>query len=257
MTLTFLGTGTSQGVPMIGCPCPVCHSTDPRDNRTRSSVLIQRDGFAVLIDTTPDLRAQAIRENLRRVDAVIITHPHADHIMGFDDLRRFCEMTRRNMPVYASRETFVRLHEIFGYAFDENNKVSGYLHADAHEINGPFQLGGIEFTPLPLPHGSLTTLGFLIAQNGEKRAAYLNDCGSVPDDVLRAIEETPVLIIDGLRDGPHPSHLTIAQAVAVGQRARAGKTYLIHLTHDKSHVERQKEMPKNCFISYDGLKLEL
>lgn len=242
---------------MIGCDCEVCKSSDPRDSRMRCSVLLEDENTKALIDTPPEFRLQAIRENLKTLDAVVITHAHADHIMGFDDLRRFCEMSGKTMPVYGTKEALERLTQIFYYAFDDSEKCKGYLRAVAHEITGKFQIGNIEFTPLPLPHGAWTSLGFVFSKNSEKRCAYLNDCKSVPDEILQQLENIPVLIIDGLRDKPHPTHMTVAEAIAVSQKTHAQKTYITHLTHEKLHIAREKELPKNCFLSYDGLELVL
>lgn len=256
MRITFLGTGTSQGVPIIGCDCAVCESSDPKDHRTRSSIFLE-DDVKVLIDTAPDFWSQAIRENIKEVDAAIITHAHADHMMGFDDLRRFCEMNDKTMPIYGATETIARLKQIFFYAFDKKPVSPGYLHAEAHEIHGNFKIGGIEFLPFPLPHGTITTLGFIFVKNGQKRAAYFNDCKTITDEAMRAIENIPVLIIDALRNNPHPGHLTVAEAIVISQKVRAKKTYLTHLTHEKSHIQRQNELPENIFMSYDGLKLDV
>jgi phosphoribosyl 1,2-cyclic phosphate phosphodiesterase len=257
MKLTFLGTGTSQGVPMIGCDCPVCRSTDPRDQRTRSSVFVQAGGATVLIDTTPELRVQALRENLMRIDAVVYTHAHSDHAMGFDDLRRFCDINGGTLPVYANEPTFARLREAFGYAFDPANTIPGYVHPDPRLIEGPFTIGPIEFVPLPVPHGRMTTLGFLLRTDGKDRAAYISDCAAVPDPIRAQLMDIPVLILDGLREHPHPTHLCIPEAIAVAQAVRAGTTYLTHLTHNISHAARSQTLPKGVLLAYDGLTLEL
>ena len=176
LTVTVLGSGTSQGVPMIGCRCPVCQSTDPRDKRTRSSIYLATPQAKILVDTTPDLRQQALREGLDHLDAVLFTHPHADHIMGFDDLRRFCEMQGGPLPIYGSAETLEQIERIFYYAFNPKEVVPGYVHVMPHVVTEPFELGGIEITPLPVPHGAVSTLGFLFSRGGRKLLAYLSDC---------------------------------------------------------------------------------
>lgn len=255
MKVTFLGTGTSQGVPMIGCTCPVCTSTDPRDNRMRSALWIE-DDQSFVIDTPPDFRIQALRAGILRLDAAVFTHAHADHIMGFDDLRRFSEINGGSFPVYASPETMDRLRHVYDYAFDSSNTVSTYLHPVPHLITGPFFLGSLELVPLPVPHGRTTTLGFLFRRQGRKLGVYLNDCASVPSDVLDLIMDTPCLIIDGLRDAPHPTHLSIGQAVEVSRQCRAGTTYLTHMTHEKSHATRLTELPPGILPAHDGLVLE-
>ena len=256
LTVTVLGSGTSQGVPMIGCRCPVCLSPDPRDQRTRSSIYLAAPQGTILVDTTPDLRRQALRENLDHLDAVFFTHPHADHIMGFDDLRRFCEIQGEALPIYGSAETLSQLERIFFYAFNPKKLVPGYAHVLPHVISGPFELGGIEITPLPVPHGAVSTLGFLFSRAGRKLLAYLSDCAAVPDPVRALIHGVEVLIIDGLRDKPHPTHLTVAGAVEVAQAIAARRSYLTHLTHEKTHVDRQRDLPAGIEVAYDGLKIE-
>jgi phosphoribosyl 1,2-cyclic phosphate phosphodiesterase len=257
MKLTILGSGTSQGVPMIGCECTVCQSPDPKDKRSRSSIYIESE-VKILIDTPPDIRNQCISAKINQVDAVIITHAHADHIMGFDDLRRFCDMTHQKLPVYVSTSNFVRLNEIFYYTFDPNNTVKGYLHADYIPINNnSFTIGDLTFYPTPLPHGEITTTGLVIEKNGKKIIAYYNDCKEVPPPAMNLAQNIPILIIDGLRDTIHPTHLSIGEALEISKKLNAGKTYLTHLTHEKLHVQRSTEMPANCFVSYDGLQLEI
>jgi phosphoribosyl 1,2-cyclic phosphate phosphodiesterase len=256
MTVTVLGSGTSQGVPMIGCKCHVCQSPDPRDKRTRSSIFIAAPRGNILIDTTPDLRQQSLREGLDRLDAVVFTHPHADHIMGFDDLRRFCEIEGAPLPIYGSAETLEGIQHTFHYAFNPRKIVPGYVHVLPKVIDGRFELGGIDFTPLPVPHGMVNTLGFLLLLQGRKMLAYLSDCASVSEAVREVISGCEVLIIDGLRDKPHPTHLTVGGAIEVAQSVRAGRTYLTHQTHEKRHAERMSELPQGIEVAYDGMKLE-
>jgi phosphoribosyl 1,2-cyclic phosphate phosphodiesterase len=242
---------------MVACDCPVCRSTDPRDNRTRSSIYVKSPEIVFLVDTSPDLRAQVIRENIMRVEAVVYTHEHADHIFGFDDLRRFCDENGGVMPVYAPSDTLQRLQMTFDYAFDPKLKIRGYVHAEPHVIDGPFQLGGWTLTPLPVPHGRFTTNGYLFEREGRKRLVYLSDCKSVPDAVKSLIRDVPLLIIDGLRDAPHPTHLTVAEAIEVAREVGAGQTYLTHLTHEKSHAQRLAELPEGITLAYDGLRLRV
>jgi phosphoribosyl 1,2-cyclic phosphate phosphodiesterase len=256
MIVTVLGSGTSQGVPMIGCKCPVCRSTDPRNKRTRSSIFVETPSAKILIDTTPDMRQQALREGLDSLDAVILTHPHADHIMGFDDLRRFCDIKGGPLPLYGSAATLQGIERIFHYAFNPKKLVPGYVHVTPHVIDGPFQLGGLDLTPLPVPHGAVSTLGFLFAHRGRKLLAYLSDCAEVPEPIRRLIADVEVLIIDGLREAPHPTHLTVRDAVEVAQSVRAKRTFLTHQTHERLHVERQRQLPPGIDVAYDGMKLE-
>jgi phosphoribosyl 1,2-cyclic phosphate phosphodiesterase len=256
LTVTVLGSGTSQGVPMIGCRCPVCQSTDPRDKRTRSSIYLAAPGANILVDTTPDLRQQALREGLDHLDAVFFTHPHADHIMGFDDLRRFCEMQGGPLPIYGSAETLGQLERIFFYAFKPKKLVPGYVHVLPQVMSEPFELGGLEITPLAVPHGAVSTLGFLFAREGRKLLAYLSDCASVPETVRALVEGVEVLIIDGLRDKAHPTHLTVGGAIEATNLIEPGHAFLTHQTHEKTHVDRQRDLPAGMEVAYDGMKLE-
>jgi phosphoribosyl 1,2-cyclic phosphate phosphodiesterase len=256
-TLTVLGSGTSQGVPMIACKCSVCQSTDPRDSRTRSSLYLSSQDESLLLDTTPELRQQALREKIDRVDAVLMTHAHADHIMGFDDLRRFCEITGKVLPIYGSADTLERITQTFGYAFNRSINVTTYVKAEARVVDGPVKIGSLDITPFPLPHGSFTTFGFLFAQNGKPLFAYLNDCKSVSPDVIKAVKGVPFVFIDALRDKPHPTHLCFAEAIEVAREIKAGQTFFIHMTHEKSHVDREAELPDGFRLAYDGMKLEL
>jgi phosphoribosyl 1,2-cyclic phosphate phosphodiesterase len=255
---TVLGSGTSQGVPMIGCRCPVCLSPDPRDQRTRSSIYFETPEAKVLVDTAPDLREQALREGLDHLDAVLFTHAHADHIMGFDDLRRFCEIQAASLPIYGSPETLQGIERIFYYAFSPKKTVPGYVHVVPHQVTGTFTLAGLDITPLPVPHGAITTSGYLFARRGRKLLAYLSDCALVPEPVRARIEGVDTLIIDGLREKEHPTHLNVAGAIAASKVIRARQTYLTHLTHEKSHADRTAQLAPhgNIAVSYDGLKLE-
>jgi phosphoribosyl 1,2-cyclic phosphate phosphodiesterase len=254
--VTVLGSGTSQGVPMIGCKCAVCQSPDPRDKRTRSSIFIAAPRGKILVDTTPDLRQQALREGLDHLDAVVFTHPHADHIMGFDDLRRFCEIQSGPLPIYGSAETLAAIERTFHYAFNPRTIVPGYVHVVSKVITQRFELGGIDFMPLPVPHGAVKTLGFLLSHEGRRMLAYLSDCAAVPDEVREIIHACEVMIIDGLRDKPHPTHLTVRGAIEVAQAVEAGRTYLTHLTHEKRHADRLRDLPPGVDIAYDGMKIE-
>ncbi len=256
LIVTVLGSGTSQGVPMIGCRCAVCQSSDPRDKRTRSSIYLAAPEGNILVDTTPDLRQQALREGLDHVDAVLFTHAHADHIMGFDDLRRFCEIQAAPLPIYGSAETLTKVESIFHYAFNPRTLVPGYVHVVPHYVTTTFELAGIELTPLPVPHGAVSTSGFLFSKGGRKLLAYLSDCGSVPDSIREIVKNVEVLIIDGLRDKPHPTHLTVHGAVEAARAMGAGRSYITHLTHEKTHVDRLRDLPSGIEIAYDGMKID-
>jgi len=206
------------------------------------------------VDTGADFRAQALRENIRRVDAVVFTHSHTDHIMGFDDLRRF-SWERGSMPVYAARETMADLERVFEFAFKAVNPFPGYLKPEPHIVDGPFQLGGTVITPLPVPHGSALVNGYLFSRGDHKLVAYLSDCSEVPDGIVEEIVGVKALIIDALRPKPHPTHLSVTQALAVAQRVQPEHTYFTHIAHELPHAAG-KDLPTNTFIAYDGLKLE-
>jgi phosphoribosyl 1,2-cyclic phosphate phosphodiesterase len=253
LRLTFLGTGTSQGVPMIGCDCPVCRSSDPRDQRLRSSVYIQTPGSSFVVDTGADFRTQALRANIRQVDAVIFTHSHTDHVMGFDDLRRF-SYARGFMPVYASAETMRDLERVFQFAFEALNPFPGYLKPEPHVIDGPFELGSTMITPLPVPHGNITVNGYLFLRGGEKLVAYLSDCSAVPNAIVDLIAGVKVLIIDALRHKPHPTHLSVDQALEVASRVQPAQTYFTHIAHELPQAA-ESQLPRGAHIAYDGLQL--
>jgi phosphoribosyl 1,2-cyclic phosphate phosphodiesterase len=253
LILTFLGTGTSQGVPMIGCDCAVCRSSDPRDNRLRSSIYLQTPECSWVVDTGTDFRTQALRENIRDVDAVIFTHSHTDHIMGFDDLRRFSH-ARGSMPVYASAETMRDLERVFQFAFKTSNPVPYYLKPEPHVIDGPFKLGETLITPLPVPHGGSLVNGYFFSRDGEKLVAYLSDCSAVPDETADQISYVKALIIDALRDKPHPTHLSVHQALEVTSRVRPEATYFTHIAHELPQ-SAESRLPTGVHIAYDGLKL--
>ena len=253
LTLTFLGTGTSQGVPMIGCDCDVCQSPDPRDNRLRSSIYIETAECSWVVDTGTDFRTQALRENIRNVDAVIFTHSHTDHIMGFDDLRRFSH-ARGSMPVYASAETMRDLERVFEFAFNTSNPVPYYLKPEPHVIEGPFKLGETMITPLLVPHGESIVNGYLFSRANQKLVAYLSDCSAVPDAIVGLISGVKTLIIDALRDRPHPTHLSVGQALEVAARVKPKATYFTHICHDLPQ-SAESRLPNGVRIACDGLKL--
>jgi phosphoribosyl 1,2-cyclic phosphate phosphodiesterase len=257
ITATVLGSGTSQGVPMIGCRCEVCRSTDPRDKRTRSSFFLSTPEANLLIDTTPDLRQQALREEIDRVDAVLFTHHHADHIMGFDDLRRFCLVEGQPLPIYGSSATLRELERIFYYAFNPAMTVPGYVHVAPHVVAERFELGGLEITPLPVPHGAISTYGYLFGRGGRKLLAYISDCRDVPEPVREIVRDVEILFIDGLRYRPHPTHLTVSGAIEAAQAIGARQTYLTHQAHDRKQAERAKDLPAGIRVTYDGMKLEI
>jgi phosphoribosyl 1,2-cyclic phosphate phosphodiesterase len=255
LRLTFLGTGTSQGVPMIRCDCAVCRSSDPRDNRTRASIFLETPEGNYVIDTGTDFRTQCLRENIWQVDAVIMTHSHTDHVMGFDDLRRFAAPRGGQMPVYASAETMADLARVYEFAFKTPNPWPGYLKPEPHIIRGTFSLGKTIITPLPVPHGNSETYGYLFTRGGVKLIAYLSDCSAVPEDIARRIEGVQLLAIDALRHKPHPTHLSIAQALEVAKRVQPTRTLFTHICHELPQ-SAESALPSQVGLAYDGLKID-
>ena len=240
---------------MIGCDCEVCHSTDPRDQRLRSSIYVETPECAWVVDTGTDFRTQALRENIRRLDAVVFTHSHTDHIMGFDDLRRYSH-DLGSIPVYASAQTMRDLERVYEFAFNGLNRFPGYLVPVPHIIDGPFSLGNTLITPLPVPHGKSTVNGYLFTRNNERLVAYLSDCSGVPEGIVREIEHVKVLIIDALRRRPHPTHLSVDQALEVSAKVRPSRTLFTHICHELAQSS-EAELPTGVGIAYDGLKLKL
>jgi phosphoribosyl 1,2-cyclic phosphate phosphodiesterase len=252
--VTFLGTGTSHGVPMIGCSCPVCRSTDPRDRRLRPSIYIDvADGPALLVDTATDLRQQALTHGLVRVDALLFTHSHADHVMGLDEVRRFNVLMGAPMPVFADVATAAELRRVFAYAFGPvKAKGGGVPQLALQEIEGSFDAAGVAVVPVPLLHGEQPILGFRFG-----RFAYLTDCSAIPEPSFALLHDLDVLVIDALRHRPHPTHFTVAEATAAARRIGARQTYFTHICHDLPHAETAASLPDGVTLAHDGLALDI
>ncbi len=255
MEILFLGTGTSHGIPVIGCQCPVCLSPDPRDKRLRTSIQLQTPEMVIQVDTPPDFRTQCLREAISRVDAVVYTHSHTDHILGFDDLRRFCELEDKSMPIYGSPQTIKDLRRVFQYAFGDELLFRNYIRPEPNVVEGPFKLGETEIIPVNLPHGRMATTGLIFCRGGKKLLAYFTDCAAVPDDVIEQAAGVEVLVLDALRRAPHPTHMNVEQALAVAGRIAPGQTLFTHMCHDLGHEETENTLPTHVHLAYDGLRL--
>jgi len=252
VNVTFLGSGTSHGVPMIGCACDVCRSDDPRDKRTRPSILIDLDGFRLLVDTSTDLRAQALREGVDRVDAIFYTHPHADHIYGFDELRRFNHLTRRPLSAYGAEETLAAIRQTFAYAYDPDApKGGGVPDVRLWHIGGPFSMAGREIIPVPVLHGTTRVLGLRIGG-----FAYLTDCNAIPDASMALLQGLDVLVIDALRRKAHPTHFSVDGALEVVTALAPREAWFTHMAHDLPHAATCAALPAGVALAYDGLVIE-
>ncbi len=248
-TLTFLGTGTSQGIPIIGCDCPTCASSDPKDKRLRSSVHIVFHGVHLQIDTGPDFRTQMLQNNLRHVDAVLITHEHQDHIAGLDDTRPLIFRTKKDMPIYGQERVLQRIRKVYDYAFQDHHYPGApkfELHTVATE---PFEIQGVTVVPLPVWHGKLPILGYRVG-----RMAYITDTNGLPESTLELLNDLDILVLDALQNEPHFSHYTLEESRAVAEQIGAKQTYFIHMSHKlPPHSEVQPILGAGQFLGYDGL----
>lgn len=254
MKITFLGTGTSHGVPMIGCDCATCRSADPRDARLRPSIHVQTGaGESILVDAGPDLRAQALRFDIRRIDAIIFTHGHADHMLGIDEIRRFNAMQRCAIPCYGDLLTLDDIRRMFGYVFDPATpKGGGVPQLDLIAVDGPFRAGTQDVIPIPIFHGQRPILGLRFGA-----FAYLTDCSRIPDSSWPLLEDLDALVIDALRERPHPTHFCVDEAVEATRRIGPRRAYFTHMCHDLGHAATNAKLPAGMELAYDGLVLEV
>ena len=251
MQLTMLGVGSSAGTPVVGCQCATCLSDDPKNKRYRCSAAVTTDnGEVILIDTGPDLRAQALRAGLTRADAVLYTHTHADHLHGIDDLRAFCQIHKRQIPLYGKSDAMQHIQAKFGYAIREAGDFWEMPVLSLNPIFSPFELLGVKIIPVPIKHGYSDILGYRIGN-----IAYLTDVSHIPYDSLSLLEDLDILMLDCLRYKPHPTHINVEQSIAYAGQIKAKNTYLIHMTHDLDFKKLSTELPQNMHVAYDGLKL--
>lgn len=282
MKLTFLGTGTSHGVPVIACDCAVCHSTDPKNRRYRSSVYIQTsDDKYILIDVGPEFRLQAIENNVRKIDAILLTHSHADHLHGIDDIRIFsCDCFKRTeknaeefdappLPIYTNKETISDVRTRFNYFFSHPEEGGGHAKVELHEATKSFQIGSATITPIPMMHGHLPTTGWLLRE-GDKSIAYLTDCSYISDESIQLLRDASGisdntgkivhLIIDGLRVQPHSTHFNFDQALETAEKISADNVWMTHMTHHHSHEETERYLKShttmNAHPAWDKLVIE-
>lgn len=255
MRVTLLGTGTSTGVPMIGCSCKTCTSTDPKDKRLRASILIESETTTIVVDTSSDFRQQMLTANVQKVDAVLYTHHHTDHISGFDDLRAF-HFLRMPVPMcYASEETYKAIQSMFPYAFGLVPNTGGALATTVPFTvidTTPFTIGDLLIEPVLVDHGFLEIFGFRIG-----KFAYLTDCKRIPIASREKLKGIETLVIDGLRYAPHPTHMTIEEAITASKELGAKMTYLTHMNHDILHAEAEEKLPENVRFGWDGLEIEM
>jgi phosphoribosyl 1,2-cyclic phosphate phosphodiesterase len=253
LQVTFLGTGTSMGVPMIGCQCKVCQSKDPEDKRTRTSVWLKINGINIIIDTGIDFRQQALRENISTVDAVLFTHHHVDHIFGLDELRAINFLQKKPVAIYSSAHTYQHLKRVYKYVFDNSCYPSDTPEIDQQLIDEDhFQVFKIEIIPVTLFHGKLPVFGFRIG-----KFSYCTDVSRIPPESYELLQGSDVVVLGALRDRPHPTHFTIEQAVEEAQKIGAKKTYLVHLSHEVGHQELIARLPKSIQPAFDGLRINV
>lgn len=253
MKVTFLGTGTSMGIPMIGCKCQVCQSDDPKDKRLRTSVWIENEGMSIVIDTGIDFRQQALREKIPVVDAVLFTHHHVDHIFGLDELRPINFLQGRIVEIYATVGTLEFLKRIYPYVFDENHCPSDIPQINHYVIDTiPFNINKLSVLPIPLYHGDLPVLGFRIGN-----FAYCTDVSRIPQESYPLLEDLDILVLGALRQRPHPTHFTLDEAIAEAEKIGARRTYFVHMSHELAHEQMLRQLPKNAQPAFDGLKIHI
>lgn len=252
LRVLFLGTGTSHGVPMIGCDCAVCRSQDPRDKRTRASVLVRTDSASILIDVSPDFRQQMLRHDIKHLDAILITHAHADHILGLDDVRAISALQQSHIPLYADADTIETIRRKYSYIFnDEDFRLGwGIPRIRLHEINSVQEVAGMEVTAVPIRHGDLTILGYRI-----RGLAYLTDCSGLPESSVPLLKDVDTLVMDALKPKPHPTHFSLPEALDAIRTLKPGRAFLTHISHRLPQSATDADLPENVHMAYDGLEI--
>jgi phosphoribosyl 1,2-cyclic phosphate phosphodiesterase len=242
---------------MIGCSCSVCHSSDAENQRLRSSIMLETDGIRVVVDTTPDFRAQCLRSQVDNVDAIFYTHEHSDHLLGLDELRRFCSLHEKRLPVYASEKVIEYINRMFPYAVQKPPPYKGLPELDLHEVTGPFSFKHLRVVPYEMPHGSTKSLGYRFEDHRGVRFAYLTDCKEVSSSIRKDLRGIPLLILDALRKTPHPTHLSLSEALQVVSDIQPQQTFFTHVSHDLDHHQTNAELPAHVRLAYDNLSIEL
>jgi phosphoribosyl 1,2-cyclic phosphate phosphodiesterase len=255
MRITFLGTGTSVGVPMIGCSCHVCKSSDPRDKRLRTGLMIEHNDQRLIIDISADFRQQALREGIDRIDALLITHCHADHVFGLDDIRPI-NFRQGPIPLFASESTLRQLRKVFHYIFDGQHVGGGLPQITPQVIDGDFEVCGMKVTPIPVIHGPTEVTAFRV-HDGSRQIAFVTDCNLIPEESLEKLLGLDLLIIDALRYAPHPTHLHVEQTLDYIARVRPRHALLTHVGHDIIYADASRQLPDRVELAYDGLKVEI
>ncbi|MGP1717987.1 MAG: MBL fold metallo-hydrolase [Methylophilus sp.] len=253
MQLTILGAGSSAGTPALGCTCATCVSSDTRNKRSRcSSMLTLDDGRVILIDTSPDLRQQALREHMHRVDAVLYTHTHADHLHGIDDLRAFCQINRCQIPLYSYPEAISHIQDKFGYTLRDPSHYWDLPVLAAHVVETPFEAAGVQVIPIPVMHGKIRIYAYRIGN-----LVYMTDVSAIPESSYEWLQDVDVLLIDCLRETPHPTHVSVSESLDLIARIGAKRNVLIHMTHELEYHALQARLADNISVGYDGLQLTL
>ena len=252
MKITFLGTGTSYGVPMVGCECRVCTSDNPKNFRTRSSVFISEGEYDILIDAATELRIQCLRNNIKKLDAVLLTHSHADHVLGFDDLRHFNRKLKADIQVYGSEETVNNVYKMFSYAFEEVSSNGSKPKVTLIPIDGNLNLSGMEIIPVDVMHGQDRVTAYRF-----KKFAYVTDVSQIPQDSVGKLKGLDVLIIAALRNIPHEKHFSIEQSIEMVSTLKPKQTYFTHIAHEIEHEETNKTLPAGISLAYDGLSIDV